>query len=90
MGAFVVIGGGLPASLIGGYAGDKLEAKYGGIKSFIAGGGSLLAIPFILITYLWQPPFWYAIFSYYIAYFIGEMWYGPAHAQINNMFPSEF
>ena len=90
MGAFVVIGGGLPASIIGGWLGDKYEAKIGGIKSFISGIGALCALPFILVTYLIQPPFWIAIFSYYIAYFIGEMWYGPAHAQINNMFPSEY
>jgi sugar phosphate permease len=90
MGAFVVIGGGLPASMIGGFLGDKLEKKIGGIKSYISGVGALCALPFILITYAVQPPFWYAISSYYIAYFIGEMWYGPAHAMINNMFPSEY
>ena len=90
MGAFVVIGGGLPASMIGGYLGDKFESKIGGIKSYISGVGALCALPFILVTYLLQPPFWIAIFSYYFAYFIGEMWYGPAHAQINNMFPSEY
>ena len=28
--------------------------------------------------------------SYYVAYFTAEMWYGPSHAQINNMFPSEY
>ena len=28
--------------------------------------------------------------SYFVAYFLAEMWYGPSHAQINNMFPSEF
>jgi hypothetical protein len=28
--------------------------------------------------------------SYYMAYFLAEMWYGPAHAQINNLFPSQF
>lgn len=90
MGAFVVIGGGLPASMLGGFLGDKLEKKIGGIKSYISGVGALCALPFILITYALQPPFWYAISSYYIAYFIGEMWYGPAHAMINNMFPSEY
>jgi MFS family permease len=90
MGAFVVIGGGLPASMIGGFLGDRFESKIGGIKSYISGVGALCALPFILVTYALQPPFWIAIFSYYIAYFIGEMWYGPAHAQINNMFPSEY
>jgi len=80
MGTVVVIGGGLPASMIGGYAGDVLEKRIGGIKSFISGVGVLVALPFILITFWMQPPFWYAISSYYVAYFIGEMWYGPAHA----------
>lgn len=90
MGAFVVIGGGLPASMIGGYLGDKFEKDIGGIKSYISGIGALTALPFILVTYLLQPPFWIAIVSYYVAFFLAEMWYGPAHAQINNMFPSEY
>ena len=80
MGAFVVIGGGLRASMLGGYAGDVLEKRIGGIKSFISGVGALCALPFILIAFWLQPPFWYSIWSYFLAYFIGEMWYGPAHA----------
>jgi hypothetical protein len=90
MSAVVVIGGGLPASLIGGTVGDLLEHRIGGIKSYISGIGALIALPFIMFTYYIQPSFWWAILSYWFAYFIGEMWYGPAHAQINNMFPSEF
>ena len=43
-----------------------------------------------MISYGWQPGFWGSILSYYVAYFSAEMWYGPSHAQINNMFPSEF
>ena len=56
----------------------------------IAGLGALAATPFIVITYILQPSFWLAIISYYFAYFLAEMWYGPAHAQINNLFPSQF
>lgn len=52
MGAFVVIGGGLPASMVGGYLGDRFEYKIGGIKSYISGVGALIALPFILVTYL--------------------------------------
>lgn len=89
-GAFVVMGGGLPASVLGGYISDKYEGKVGSIKGLIAGVGALIATPFIFIAYVIQPSFWGSIVSYYIAYFIGEMWYGPSHAQINNMFPSEF
>ena len=90
MNAVVVIGGGLPASMLGGYISDKYEDRYGAVKGLIAGLGALTAIPFIIITFSVQPGFWGSIISYYFAYFIGEMWYGPAHAQINNMFPSEY
>lgn len=84
------MGGGLPASIIGGMISDKLEGRIGSIKGLIAGVGALTAIPFIYIAYVMQPSFWGSVASYYVAYFIGEMWYGPSHAQINNMFPSEF
>ena len=90
MNAVVVIGGGLPASMLGGYLSDRFEGQYGSVKGMIAGVGAISATPFIIIAYGWQPSFWGSILSYYVAYFIGEMWYGPAHAQINNMFPSEY
>lgn len=90
MASVIVIGGGLPASFTGGYISDKFESRYPNIKGLIAGLGALAATPFIVFTYIIQPPFWWAILSYYIAYFLAEMWYGPAHAQINNLFPSQF
>ena len=90
MNAVVVIGGGLPASMLGGYLSDKLEPRFGSVKGLIAGLGALTAVPFIVIAYSISDNFWVSIFSYYIAYFLAEMWYGPSHAQINNMFPSEY
>ena len=51
--AVVVIGGGLPASMLGGYLSDKLEDNFGSIKGLIAGVGALAAIPFIIIAYAW-------------------------------------
>jgi MFS family permease len=90
MNAVVVIGGGLPASMMGGWLSDKYEDRYGNVKGLIAGCGALAATPFIVIAYTVQPGFWGSIISYYFAYFIAEMWYGPSHAQINNMFPSEY
>lgn len=89
-GACIVIGGGLPASMLGGWISDRFEATHGSIKGLIAGVGALSAVPFIVIAYTWQPSFWGSIVAYYFAYFIAEMWYGPSHAQINNMFPSEY
>jgi MFS family permease len=88
MSSVIVIGGGLPSSFVGGYLSDRLERRFPNIKGLISGVGALLACPFIFFTYIYQPPFWWAIGSYYIAYFLAEMWYGPAHAQINNLFPS--
>jgi len=90
MNTVVVVGGGVPASFLGGYIGDRLEKKIGSIKGLISGVGALCAVPFIIIAYGVQPGFWGSIISYYFAYLIAEMWYGPAHAQINNMFPSEY
>ena len=50
--AMVIIGAGIPASIIGGWMSDKLESKCGSIKGLIAGFGALLAIPFIAVTFL--------------------------------------
>ena len=80
MNAVVVIGGGLPASMLGGFLSDKFEARYGNVKGMIAGIGAMAAVPFIVISYTVQPGFWGSIISYYFAYFLAEMWYGPAHA----------
>ena len=90
MNAVVVVGGGLPAVMLGGWLSDKFEDRFGSIKGLIAGVGALVSAPFIVIAYGFQPGFWYSILSYYVAYFTAEMWYGPSHAQINNMFPSEY
>ena len=91
MNTVVVIGGGLPAVVIGGWISDRFESKIGSIKGIIAGIGALISTPFIIGAFVVQPDnFWVAITLYYFAFFTAEAWYGPAHAQINNMFPSEF
>lgn len=90
MNTVTVVGGGLSASMLGGYLSDALEERIPMIKGIIAGGGALAATPFMILTFIIQPNFWIGIISYFCAYFIGEMWYGPAHAQINNLFPSQF
>lgn len=52
MSSVIVIGGGLPASMLGGYLSDKYEKKYPNIKGLISGGGALAATPFIVISYI--------------------------------------
>ena len=53
MNTVIVVGGGLPASMLGGYLSDRLEGTYGSVKGLIAGLGALTAVPFILISYAW-------------------------------------
>jgi len=53
MNSVIVIGGGLPASMLGGYLSDKLESRIGSVKGLIAGLGALAATPFIAISYGW-------------------------------------
>ena len=54
MNSVIVIGGGLPASFLGGYLSDKLEDRIPNIKGLISGLGALAACPFIFITYIIQ------------------------------------
>ena len=53
MSSVVVIGGGLPASFVGGYLSDTFEHKYPQIKGVIAGVGALAACPLIFITFIY-------------------------------------
>jgi len=75
--------------MIAGELADRLEHSRPHFKSYISGYGALAATPFIIITFIWQPSYYGCIVSYYFAYLIAEMWYGPAHALINNLFPSQ-
>ena len=51
MSTVVVVGGGLPASFIGGWISDRYEKKIGSIKGMISGVGAIAATPFIIIAY---------------------------------------
>ena len=51
MSTFTTVGGGLSASMLGGYLSDKLENKYPSIKGIISGGGAIAAIPFMVFTF---------------------------------------
>lgn len=53
MNAVIVIGGGLPASMIGGWMSDAWEERYPNIKGLISGVGALVSAPFIAIAYGW-------------------------------------
>lgn len=51
MASVTTVGAGISASMIGGYLGDSLEVKIPMIKGIIAGGGALLALPFMMFTF---------------------------------------
>lgn len=88
--AFVVVVGGLTSSYMGGYLSDKFEDRYPRIKGQLSGLGALVSTVFIVITYTLQFSFWISMTSLFFAYLTAEMWYGPAHAAVNRIFPSEF
>lgn len=88
--AFVVVFGGLTSSYLGGWITDKYEDKYPLIKGQISGFGALASTIFIVITYTLQFNFWVSMASLLCAYLTAEMWYGPAHAAVNRIFPSEY
>lgn len=88
--AFVVVVGGLTSSYVGGYISDKYEDRYPRIKGQLSGFGALASTIFIVITYTLQINFWVSMASLFCAYLTAEMWYGPAHAAVNRIFPSEF
>jgi MFS family permease len=88
--AFVVVVGGLSSSYFGGWITDKYEDRYPKIKGQISGYGALASTIFIVITYTLQINFWVSMASLFCAYLTAEMWYGPAHAAVNRIFPSEY
>ena len=90
MNAVVVVVGGLTSSYMGGWITDKYESKYPRIKGYISGLGALVSTIFIVITYTLQINFYVSMGSLFFAYLTAEMWYGPAHAAVNRIFPSEF
>ena len=50
--AVTIIGGGLPASMIGGFLADKLEERAPSMRGLIAGLGALIAVPFIFLAFV--------------------------------------
>ena len=51
MNSVIVIGGGLPASILGGWLSDRFEDRIGSIKGLVSGVGALIAVPFIIIAF---------------------------------------
>jgi len=83
-GAITAVGG-LLATLAGGWAGDKLRAKFPGAYFLVSGGGMLLAFPAtIAMLHVPFPGAWVCIF---IAIFFLFFNTGPSNAALANVSP---
>ena len=78
----------MPSAIIGGTIGDKLEPKYSFAKPGVCVIGTLLAIPFAMITFMFQINFYVGISTYYFMYLFGECFYGNTFAMVNRLFDS--
>ncbi len=86
--AKVIFGGitvvaGLGATLLGGLAGDKLRARFGGSYFLVSGVGILLAVPFTLAMLYTPFPFaWVMLFGAVFFLFFNT---GPANTALANV-----
>jgi MFS family permease len=74
---------GLISTLAGGWAGDKLRAKFGGSYFLVSGGGMLLAVPFFLAALF--VPFPYAWGMIFLAEFCLFFNTGPSNTILANV-----
>jgi len=80
---------GMSAAYLGGFIGDKFESKYPATKALIGFSSSILAFPFIFLSYTVSTTFYFSISMYACSYFISELWYGPCVSMLLTIFPAE-
>jgi len=84
----ILIFGGVPSELIGGYICDKYERTYPKVKGHLSALGAALGSIFIVLTFMVKTSFWMSIVFYYFAYLTAEVFFGPSFAQINILIQS--
>lgn len=77
---FILVLGGIPSELIGGYIGDKYEPTIPGIKGYLSAAGAFFASFFIVFTFILQTSFWWKMAFYYLEYLFAEVFFGPSYA----------
>jgi sugar phosphate permease len=85
---FILVLGGIPSELIGGYIGDKYEPSIPGIKGYLSAAGAFLGSIFIVFTFILETSFWWKMVFYYLEYLFAEVFFGPSYAQINKLISS--
>lgn len=85
----ILIFGGIPSEIIGGYICDKYEAQYPKVKGHVSAAGAALASIFIVLTFMIKTSFWWSVVFYYFEYLTAEVFFGPSFAQINILVQSQ-
>jgi MFS family permease len=85
--SIIVVSCGVMSSLIGGYLADKYSQKSHSAYSNICVAGSLLAFPFFTLAVLQRGNFWLAMVCIAMKYLLGECFWAPNIAMIQNSVP---
>ena len=86
--SIIVVSCGVMSSLIGGYLADKYSQKSDRAYSTICVTGSLMAIPFFTYAFLSNGNFWLAMACVSLKYLLGECFWAPNIAMIQNSVPN--
>ena len=85
----ILLFGGMPSELIGGYICDKYEPAIPGIKGYVSAGGAFLGAICIVFTFMIKSNFEIQMVMYYFEYLFAECFFGPSYAQINKLISSQ-
>lgn len=85
----ILLTGGIPSEMIGGWICDKFEPRVNGIKGIVSASGAALGSIFIILTFYIKTTFAWAMVFYYFEYLTAEVFFGPAYAQINKLVASQ-
>lgn len=85
--SIIVVSCGVMSSLIGGYLADKYSQKSDRAYSMICVIGSLMAIPFFTYAFLSGGNFWLCLLCVSMKYLLGECFWAPNIAMIQNSVP---
>ena len=86
--SLIVVCCGVMSSIIGGTLADKLSRKSDTAYSKICVTGSLMALPFFTYAFLSNGNFWLAMLCISMKYLLGECFWAPNIAMIQNSVPN--
>lgn len=84
----ILLFGGIPSEMMGGYICDKYEPRDAGIKGKLSAFGALFGAIFTILTFYIKTNFFVQMVAYYFEYLFAEVFFGPSYAQINKLISS--